>query len=300
MLILLCIFLGVSALFVILKLHVLHKALKKLTAELREINQDEPVHRHLQLPVPDRELELFAEELNRYLSCSFDRSFAQKKREQDVRREITNISHDLRTPLTSILGYLELLEDSPLSPEQQEYLEIIHNRSSHLNTLISQLYEYVRLESRELKLNIETLDLRLLLQEHLLSFYQEFEAKEISLIPQLPKEPVLVRADSDALMRILHNLTSNLLKYGAGTAAVSLTSSPKEAILTCSNQASDLTEDNAAHLFDPFYTADNARTTQKSGLGMTVSRLLLEQMGGSMDAHLENGILTITCRWVAA
>lgn len=300
MLILLCIFLGVSALFVILKLHVLHKALKKLTAELREINQDEPVHRHLQLPVPDRELELFAEELNRYLSCSFDRSFAQKKREQDVRREITNISHDLRTPLTSILGYLELLEDSPLSPEQQEYLEIIHNRSSHLNTLISQLYEYVRLESRELKLNIETLDLRLLLQEHLLSFYQEFEAKEISLIPRLPKEPVLVRADSDALMRILHNLTSNLLKYGAGTAAVSLTFSPKEAILTCSNQASDLTEDNAAHLFDPFYTADNARTTQKSGLGMTVSRLLLEQMGGSMDAHLENGILTITCRWVAA
>lgn len=300
MLILLCIFLGLSALFVILKLHGLHKALKKLTAELREINQDEPVHRHLQLPVPDRELELFAEELNRYLSCSFDRSFAQKKREQDVHREITNISHDLRTPLTSILGYLELLEDSPLSPEQQEYLEIIHNRSSHLNTLISQLYEYVRLESRELKLNIETLDLRLLLQEHLLSFYQEFEAKGISLIPQLPKEPVLVRADSDALMRILHNLTSNLLKYGAGTAAVSLTSTSKEAILTCSNQASDLTEDNAAHLFDPFYTADNARTTQKSGLGMTVSRLLLEQMGGSMDAHLENGILTITCRWVAA
>lgn len=300
MLILLCIFLGLSALFVILKLHGLHKALKKLTAELREINQDEPVHRHLQLPVPDRELELFAEELNRYLSCSFDRSFAQKKREQDVRREITNISHDLRTPLTSILGYLELLEDSPLSPEQQEYLEIIHNRSSHLNTLISQLYEYVRLESRELKLNIETLDLRLLLQEHLLSFYQEFEAKGISLIPQLPKEPVLVRADSDALMRILHNLTSNLLKYGTGTAAVSLTSTSKEAILTCSNQASDLTEDNAAHLFDPFYTADNARTTQKSGLGMTVSRLLLEQMGGSMDAHLENGILTITCRWVAA
>lgn len=299
MLILLCIFLGVSTLFLILKLHGLHKTLKKLTAELREINQDEPVHRHLQLPVPDRELELFAEELNRYLSCSFDRSFTQKKREQDVRREITNISHDLRTPLTSILGYLELLEDSPLSPEQQEYLEIIHNRSSHLNTLISQLYEYVRLESRELKLNIETLNLRLLLQEHLLSFYQEFEAKGISLIPQLPKEPVPVRADLNALMRILHNLTSNLLKYGTGTVAISLTYTSKEAILICSNQTSDLTEDNAAHLFDPFYTADNARTTQKSGLGMTISKLLLEQMGGSMDAHLENGILTITCRWIA-
>ena len=300
MLVLVCIFLGAFALFLLLRLHGLHKALKQLTGELREINQDEPVHRHLQLPVPDRELELFAEELNRYLSFSFDRSFAQKKREQDIRREITNISHDLRTPLTSILGYLELLKDSPLSPEQQEYLEIIHNRSSHLNTLISQLYEYVRLESRELKLNIETLDLRLLLQEHLLSFYQEFESNGISLIPRLPEEPVPVRADPDALMRILHNLTSNLLKYGGGTAVISLTSTPKEAILTCSNPASDLTADNAAHLFDPFYTADNARTTQKSGLGMTVSRLLLEQMGGSMEAHLENGLLTITCHWTSA
>ena len=123
------IFLGVFALLLLLRLHGLHKALRQLTNELKEINQEEPIHRHLQLPVPDRELELFAEELNRYLSDTFDRSFAQKKREQDVRREITNISHDLRTPLTSILGYLELLKDSSLSAEQMEYLDIIQKRS---------------------------------------------------------------------------------------------------------------------------------------------------------------------------
>lgn len=292
------IILGVFALFLLLRLHGLHKALKQLTSELKEINQEEPIHRHIQLPVPDRELELFAEELNRYLSDTFDRSFAQKKREQDVRREITNISHDLRTPLTSILGYLDLLKDSSLSAEQMEYLDIIQKRSQHLNTLISQLYEYVRLESRELKLKKETLDLRLLLQEHLLSFYQEFEAKGISLTPHLPKGNVWVSSDRDALMRILHNLTSNILKYGAKEVSISLTADGNKAILTCSNPAPELTSENAAHLFDPFYTADNARTAQKSGLGMTVSKLLLEQMGGSMDARLKDGILTITCCWV--
>lgn len=288
---------GILILYLLLRLRTLHRAIHTMTLELKEINQEEPVHRHLQIPIPDAELELLAEEINRYLTQSFSRSYAQKRHEQDVKQEITNISHDLRTPLTSILGYLELMQEEVLTREQSEYLDIVRKRSKHLDTLITQLYEYTRLTNHELKLHMEALDLRLLLQEHLLSFYQEFEAKGICLSPALGEHPVMVRADKNALNRILHNLTSNILKYGSSKAEITLTEAANEIILTCSNQAPSLTKEETEHLFDPFFTADNARTSQKSGLGMTVARLLTEQMGGSMTAELKEGILTIICSY---
>ncbi len=288
---------GILILYLLLRLRSLHRAIHTMTLELKEMNREEPVHRHLQIPVPDKELELLAEEINRYLTQSFSRSYAQKKHEQDVKQEITNISHDLRTPLTSILGYLELMEDETLTQEQSEYLDIVRKRSKHLNTLITQLYEYTRLTNHELKLHMEALDLRLLLQEHLLSFYQEFETKGIRLSPSLGDHPVMVRADKNALSRILHNLTFNILKYGSSKAEISLTETENEILLSCSNPAPYLTKEDAEHLFDPFFTADNARTSPKSGLGMTVARLLTEQMQGSMCAELKEGILTIICRY---
>lgn len=278
------------------RLHSLHKAMDKLTGELSEMNQETPAHRHLQIPVPDRHLERLAEEINSILTQSFSRSYSQKQREQDIRREITNISHDLRTPLTSILGYLELMEEETLTPEQSQYLEIVQKRSRHLNMLTAQLYEYARLEARELPLHTQAIDLTAALKEHLLSFYQEFENRGLTLTPCLPETSVMVSADKDALERVLQNLTSNMLRYGFGNARISLEREPTQGVITYVNQITELTDEDVSHLFDPFYTADQARTSRRSGLGMTVAKLLAEQMGGSIDAKLVNGSLKIIFR----
>ncbi|MDC7291229.1 HAMP domain-containing histidine kinase [Blautia schinkii] len=279
-----------------IRLRSLHQAMDRLTKELREINQETPAHRHLQVPVPDPHLEKLAEEINRCLTQSFSRIYSQKQREQDIRREITNISHDLRTPLTSILGYLELIEEDTLSPEQSEYLEIVQKRSRHLNMLTSQLYEYARLEAKELPLHTESIDLTAVLKEHLLSFYQEFENRGLTLTPCLPETSVMISGDKDALERVLHNLTSNMLRYGFGNARITLEGNQTQAVVTYVNQVAGLTEEDVSHLFDPFYTADQARTSRRSGLGMTVAKLLAEQMGGSIEAELDNDSLKITCR----
>ncbi|MDO4274001.1 MAG: HAMP domain-containing sensor histidine kinase [Eubacteriales bacterium] len=284
----------------LMRLFSLHRAMDAVTRELKDMNQTEPVHRHIQVPVPDRHLELLAEEINFYLTQSFSRSYEQKKREQDIRREITNISHDLRTPLTSILGYLELLLDEPLTEEQSEYIHIVQNRSKHLNLLISQLYEYARLEASGLPLKSELVDLTGVLKEHLLSYYQEYQDNGITLTPSLPDTALFIRGDRDALERILQNLTANVLRHACGQAAVTLAQEKGQALITYSNHCPGLTEEHVLHLFEAFYTADQARTAQRSGLGMTVARLLAQQMGGSMDAGLIDGRLEIQCRFPLA
>lgn len=279
----------------LVRLFSLHRAMDSLTSQLKGINQEEPVHRHVQVPLPDRHLELVAEEINHFLTQSFAKSYEQKKREQDIRREITNISHDLRTPLTSILGYLELLGDDSLTREQTEYVDIVHNRSKHLNLLISQLYEYARLEARELPLKSDVLNLTGILKEHLLSYYQEFEDNGITLEPSLPDTALLIQGDKDALERILQNLTVNVLRHAQGQTDITLASEKGQAVITYSNPSPGLTEEDVLHIFDAFYTADQARTTQRSGLGMTVAKLLAAQMDGNMDARLVDGSLQIMC-----
>lgn len=294
--IIIIIILCIIILILSVRLRSLHQAIDKLTGELREMNQEVPAHRHLQVPVPDRHLERLTEEINCWLTQIFSRSYDQKKREQDIRQEITNISHDLRTPLTSILGYLELIEEETLTQEQSEYLEIVQKRSRHLNMLTAQLYEYARLEAKELPLHTEPIDLTAVFKEHLLSFYQEFENRGLALTPCLPETSVIISADKDALERVLHNLTSNMLRYGFGNARIALEGNQTQAVITYVNQTSGLTEEDVSHLFDPFYTADQARTSRRSGLGMTVAKLLAEQMGGSIEAQLVGSSLKITFR----
>ena len=189
-----------------------------------------------------------------------------------------------------------MIEEDTLSPEQSEYLEIVQKRSRHLNMLTSQLYEYARLEAKELPLHTESIDLTAVLKEHLLSFYQEFENRGLSLTPCLPETSVMISGDKDALERVLHNLTSNMLRYGFGNARITLEGNQTQAVVTYVNQVAGLTEEDVSHLFDPFYTADQARTSRRSGLGMTVAKLLAEQMGGSIEAELDNDSLKITCR----
>lgn len=289
--------LTVLALFYAVRLNLLYRSIRIMREDLHEINSDTKALRCLNTEAPDPYLEGLAEEINLYIREACKDASRQKRREKEIRDEITHISHDLRTPLTSILGYLELVEEGELDKEQKEYMEVARRRSLYLSQLIDELYEYSRLENGEQKGRPEQVELTGLFREHLLSSYPEFEKKGLEADIALSEEEIRILGDCESLERIFNNLTSNCIKYGQGKAAISLKRLGREAILTYQNAVAGLTQEDTAHLFDRFYRKDEARNVPGSGLGLTVAKLLTEQMGGSMDAALVEGNLRITCRF---
>ena len=218
----LCILLFLIVLALAMRLFSLRRGLLLIRRDLKEINDEGISLRHLTAESPDTHLQELAGEINRYIDASFAKSRMESMREQEILAEITNISHDLRTPLTSISGYLELIGEEELSQEQKENLDVVQRRTAYLNQLIAQLYEYSRLENRELPLTQERLDITHLFKEHILASYGEFEKAGLKLTLRLTDEPLWVSADENGLLRIFHNLTSNCLKYGQKEASISL------------------------------------------------------------------------------
>lgn len=293
---------ALSILCMILGLHLffLKRGIQKLRIEFHEIKENRQAERHLKLSIPDRDLELLAVEINDYISSYYMELENLKSNSKEIRNEITHLSHDLRTPLTSILGYMELLYDEEMTKDQKEIYEVIRRRSYQLSDLVEQLYEYARLGNQEFYYEMERLDLYRILQEHLLSFYPEFERKNIDLKLSLPQKvkPLWIKGDRKCMGRVLSNLTSNTLKYSTGEAQVVLKEEKRGICFTYQTKRGDLSEYDIAHLFDRFYTkAGKQHTNQSSGLGLAITRLFVEQMGGSIEAHGDQEYLYICCRF---
>ena len=200
---------------------------------------------------------------------------------------MVNVSHDLRTPLTALSGYVELLQGEHLSPAGQRYLAQIEDRAQAMKAMTEELFRY-SLASEEESLTLEPVDLRAAVEEALLSFYAALEQRGIAPQITLPEEPVVRQLDRAALSRVLGNILTNALKYSAGDLAVTLT---PEGRLVFSNLAPDLDPVSAGRLFDRFYTVESSR--QSTGLGLSIARLLTERMGGAITASWEEGRLRV-------
>ena len=205
----------------------------------------------------------------------------------ELKEAVTNISHDLRTPLTAINGYLDLLEREEKSENVQRYLSQIKNRTEVLKNLTEELFRYsVVTSSQDLKL--ERIDVVRVLEESLLSFYAVMQEKGIRPEIKLPEKPVFCELDAGATGRIFSNIISNALKYSDGDLSVVM---DKNGCITFSNTAHNLNAVTVGRLFDRFYTVEASR--KSTGLGLSIAKLLIERMGGSIEATYESEKLSI-------
>lgn len=270
------------------------RAVRRAARSLR----DNPARR-LRLEGPDPALEELLAQINRLLDEKERESRALRSGEQELRRQIANVSHDLRTPLTSILGYLQLLENSGLPPEERrEYLGIIRGRAQALQTLITSFYDLSRLEAGEYPITMEDIQLYPILAKLMAEFYNDLEEAgmevELSLAEQLPP----VRGDANASLRLMGNLVQNALKHGAGRLSVTLEARGDGQVVSFSNDAPELTEEDVRRVFERFYTADKMRTGRNTGLGLAIVRELARRMElPPPAARLEDGRFTVEVRW---
>ncbi|MBQ4047258.1 MAG: HAMP domain-containing histidine kinase [Clostridia bacterium] len=208
--------------------------------------------------------------------------------DREMKDAVTNISHDLRTPLTAICGYLDLLEAEEMTDNTRRYVERIANRTEALKALTEELFRYSVISSVS-DLNYETVNLGRVLEDTLISCYGAFEQKNITPNISLPDSTVSRSLDKSALSRIFGNIISNAVKYSDGDFAVAMTESGE---ITFSNTASELSSVDVGKLFDRFYTVDSAR--KSTGLGLSIAKLLTERMGGSISADYKENMLSIT------
>jgi signal transduction histidine kinase len=219
-----------------------------------------------------------------------------RRAEAATQRALTNISHDLRTPLTSARGYLQLVEDAQTSEAQRaEYLRIVGERLDALTSLIDQLFEFTRIiEGRDAAFErLEQLELAALLRDVLATHYEELEQAGLVVETSLPGEPVWVVGDAEALERIFANLVTNAIAHGTDRLTVRLDGSTAEVGFANRVPPEDLAGLDVDHLFERFYTADLSRTNQSTGLGLAIVKTLAERMGVRVSATLEGDLLEI-------
>ena len=232
----------------------------------------------------------------RHLASEIARQLTELRRQRrqyisgdrELKEAVTNISHDLRTPLTAICGYLELLEAEEMTDNTRRYVEQISNRTEALKALTEELFRYSVISSVS-DLSYEKVNVGRVLEDTLISFYGAFEQKNITPNISLPDSVIVRSLDKSALSRIFGNIIGNAVKYSDGDFSVTMSDAGE---IIFSNTASELSSVDVGKLFDRFYTVDSAR--KSTGLGLSIAKLLTERMGGSISADYKGNILSIT------
>ena len=270
----------------------LSKNIREAREDLKEVCEDIERNRRLTLASPNKDLEDLLKEMNNYLEKTQMEKIKSTRREKEIRKEIENISHDLRTPLTSILGYLELIKDEDITKEEKyEYISIVERKSRDLKDLIQSFYDLSRLEANEYKVNIKTIDIHKELMEQLLIYYNDFYKKGIDVEIDIGEEEINIQGDLNIIGRILDNLIQNAIKYAKDTFKVCMKQSNDNIDIIFSNNAENLEEADGEKLFKRFYMKDKSRNNQSSGLGLTITKLLVETMNGNIRAEIKDDFI---------
>jgi signal transduction histidine kinase len=295
--ILLCISLITSVIFITLYVSI-RKELSDVTNQLDRINKT-TTNSRLVASCGDKKIRGLALEVNKTLEEKQKTEVKYKRMDAELRQAIANISHDLRTPLTSIIGYMQLMDDSGLSMEERkQYIDIVDKRAKDLQVLITSFYDLSRLEANEYTFELKSINITNMILDIIASFYNDFSNRGIEPFVDIDEKAVMIIADENAATRVFSNLIQNMIKYGEKSVEISLKLHKNSVETIFSNYAPGLTEEDVSHLFERSFTADRNRTGNSTGLGLAIVKQLVEQMGHKVSAGFADGKLSITVEWI--
>ena len=284
----LCAGLGLLCIALLVKIVWMHRAAEELGRTFAQ-RLAEDTNVGMDLLSGDKYMRRLAAELDGQLKQLRAEHIRYTQGDQELKNAVAGISHDLRTPLTAVCGYMELLKQEEVSDTVREYLGIIENRIWALRDLIEELFRYSVILSVEHYDEREALSLNEALEECLAAHYGAFKEAGIEPEISLPRKDVRRSLNRQALSRTLANIVSNGIKYSDGDFVITLT---EEGTIHFSNHAHGLDEIQVGHLFDRFYTVESARTS--TGLGLSIAKTLVENMQGKIKASYACEVLNIT------
>lgn len=287
----LCGVLSVALTLLVLKILLLHKSMDEICVEFNErLSVD--TNTLISTTSSDAHTKRLASEINTQLRLLRSQRRRYLTGDQELKEAVTNISHDLRTPLTAICGYLDLLENEEKNEAVTRYLSFITNRTDALKQLTEELFSYSLILSARDNMKFEMINVNAVLEESIAAFYPALLERGITPDIQMPQQQIKRQLDKAALSRVFSNILNNALKYSDGDLDVQLRDNGDIIFI---NTAADLDKVQVGKLFSRFFTVEAARNS--TGLGLSISKTLVEQMKGNITAQYLNKKLSICIRF---
>ena len=279
--------LTVAVVLLSVKIYLLKKSSREIRNDLAEIISSD-TNKLIDISSSDKDMKSLASALNVQLKILREEQIRFRQGDLELKAAVTNISHDLRTPLTAIRGYLDMLEKEDLPEQTRRYLSIISGRTEAMKQLTKELLKYSAAVSDETKLKMEEITVNDVLEESISAFYAVLTNRGIVPEINICDEKVRRTLNKTALSRIFSNIISNAVRYSSGDLKITLSTS---GCILFENKAEQLDEITVGRLFDRFYTVETAE--KSTGIGLSIAKALTEAMGGRISAELDINILKI-------
>ncbi len=281
----------VLLLILVIKIIVMKNELKNIGGELSRIMKTD-TNNLITLNTKDKDLRKFVNLLNKNLKELRNLELEYKNGNGELKTSITNISHDLRTPLTAIRGYLDLIENENLPKKQAKYLEIIDRKVKDLTDLTEQLFDFSKVLDVQNDIKKDNIVINNVLEETLISFYGLFKEYKITPKIDICEEKVTRLLNETMLKRIFENIISNAIKYSEKDFNVKLL---KDGTIEFSNKTAKIDNVNIEKIFDRYYTVKSSR--KATGIGLSIAKQLTALSGGEIKATYQNNILKISLKF---
>ena len=236
-------------------------------------------------------------QINSGLSIAVEQRMKSERMKTEL---ITNVSHDIKTPLTSIINYADLIgKEETDNTTIKEYADVLHRQSVKLKRLIDDLIEASKASTGNIELNMEQCDLNVIIPQITGEYEDRLNEIGLSLITKVPDEPVMIMADGRRLWRIFDNLMGNILKYSLPGTRVYITMVRQngEAIIVFKNTSRDQIDLSPEELTERFVRGDESRNTEGNGLGLSIAKSLVELQGGAMSLYADGDLFKVILRF---
>lgn len=273
--------------FFVAKIFFMKQSIKEINLTLKKILKSD-TNTLLTVNTSDTDIKNLANTLNTEFKNLRKQRLQYENGNQELKRTITNISHDIRTPLTAISGYLDLIKENENVNNQEKYIKIIERKTKDLTSLTEQLFAFSKTIDIAPNIKKEKICINELLEESIANFYTVLKTKNIIPKIEITEEKIYKTIDRSTITRVFENILSNVAKYSTGEFEVLLN---KDGKIRFSNKASSLDATTANKIFDRYYTVENAK--KSTGLGLSIAKQLVELNGGTITGKFENGKLII-------
>lgn len=286
-------FLLLSALIILTFYHMYYRMnIKHITKQLEEIIDIKDTNQLLTILARQKDITNLVNMLNNQLTENRISKIQIKRLNKNFRDSITNISHDLRTPLTTAGGYVQMLQSDVTEDEKQEYLSIVLERQNTVKKLLEQLFEYVRIESGEIVYEQVPIDAKSVFLDVLTMYYDDFFKMKQEPTIIFPDTPCMINGDEQGLKRIFSNIIFNSITHGNGDFHFKIQEINGYSF-TFSNISEPMTKDDLNCVFDRSYTKDKSRNKKTTGLGLSIAKEIVNQLDGKINAYYHNDRFSI-------
>ncbi len=283
--------------FLLAYIFYLNKEMSNIASQLNEYN-DFKTEKKIDVNLINKEVEALAESINRHIEIANELRLNEIKGKEELKEMIANISHDLRTPLTSIVGYIQMLKvKCSNDTKNMEYLNRVENKAKDLEVMLEDFFTLSVVQNSDYSLSLEYLNISELLCDTLIGFYEQLEEKQIE--PKISINEVgRVVGDRKSVVRIIENLMSNVMKYSSEEVSVELIEKEGKVNLIVMNSLDSDKKIDTEKMFNKFFkNSDKSRTSKSTGLGLSIVKTLMEKMNGSVKAKQRGNKLYVICQW---